>query len=228
MSTSLKSDLLDEISAMARAMGAPHRLAILEQLAQDERGVDAIAAKIGVTIANCSQHLQHLRRAGLVTSHRNGKSMIYRLTDARTLVLMEVLGEVAERNVAAVRTILRGLSDGTDDPEPITRSDLETRLRDGAVTLIDVRPGDEYRRGHIAGAVSVPVEGLAHWLAERTDSREIVAYCRGPCCIFAHQAVAWLRRHGLNARRLTGGLPEWRAEGREICAPAETSLAPDA
>lgn len=197
-------------------MSAPARLSLLEQLAQGERGVDALADKTGLTIANCSQHLQQLRRAGLVTSRRDGKAVIYRLTDPRTLALMDLLRSVAERNLDRVDSILRSLSDGQDMPEPLSREALAQRLAEGAVTVLDIRPHDEFDMGHIPGARQVTLADLDQIVPELDPATEIVAYCRGPYCIYAHQAVAALRRQGFNARRLEGGLPEWRADGRRV------------
>ncbi|MGC9368360.1 MAG: ArsR/SmtB family transcription factor [Paracoccaceae bacterium] len=216
MSTSPKIALLEEYALVARALSAPPRLMILEQLAQGERGVEALAGKVGLTVANCSQHLQQLRRAGLVTSRRQGKSVIYRLSDDRTLALMDLLREVAERNLAEVERILRGLSDGAEAPEPISRAELEKRLADGSATLLDVRPADEYAMGHIPGAINVELPDLDAVLDRLGGTETVVAYCRGPYCIYAHQAVAHLRGKGIDARRLEGGLPEWRSEGREV------------
>lgn len=207
-----KLALLEEYALIARAFGAPHRLMLLEQLAQGERGVEALADKVGVTVANCSQHLQQLRRAGLVTSRRAGKAVIYRMTDDKTLVLMDLLGRIAQKNLSVVDEILQGLSDGAVS-EPITRSELAARLEEGSVTLLDMRPEDEFAMGHIPGAVQVDPSRL-DWIAGSLNSTaEIIAYCRGPYCVYAHQAVARLRHLGLNARRLEGGLPEWRAAG---------------
>ncbi|WP_212525898.1 metalloregulator ArsR/SmtB family transcription factor [Actibacterium sp. MT2.3-13A] len=216
MSTSPKTALLEEYALVARALSAPPRLVILEQLAQGERGVEALARKVGLSLANCSQHLQHLRRAGLVDSRRDGKSVIYRLGDDRTLALMDLLREVAERNLAEVDRILRGLAGGVDLPEPITRSELAERLSDGSVTVLDVRPADEFALGHIPGAISVELSDLDSVLDRLDPKGTVVAYCRGPYCIYAHQAVAHLRRRGIDARRLEGGLPEWRSDGREV------------
>ena len=216
MSTSPKTALLEEYALVARALSAPARLSLLEQLAQGERGVEALADKTGLTVANASQHLQQLRRAGLVTSRRDGKAVIYRLTDAKTLELMDLLRIVAERNLAQVERILRGLAGGEDTPEPVSRADLAERLKDGAVTVLDVRPSDEYTAGHIPGALNAALEELEQMLPTLAPDAEIVAYCRGPYCVYAHQAVATLRRHGLNARRLAGGLPEWREDGRPV------------
>lgn len=216
MSISPKAALLEEYALVARALSAPARLAILEQLAQGERGVEALAERTGLSLANCSQHLQQLRRSGLVTSRREGKAVIYRLTDPRTLELMGLLGIVAERNLAKVTGILRGLAQGVEMPEPVSRAELAARLAEGSVTVLDVRPHDEYAAGHIPGASHVTLAEIDTMIPRLAPETEIVAYCRGPYCVYAHQAVAALRRHGLAARRLDGGLPEWRAEGRPV------------
>jgi len=216
VSTSPKIALLEEYALVARTLSAPARLMLLEQLAQGERGVEALAEKTGLTLANCSQHLQQLRRAALVTSRREGKAVIYRLTDTKTLDLMDLLRVVAERNLAQVDQILRGLSDGQDAPEPITREDLARRLAEGSVTVLDVRPADEFAAGHIPGARNMMLAELERHLSTLDPSTEIVAYCRGPYCVYAHQAVTALRKHGFNARRLEGWLPEWREDGRKV------------
>lgn len=210
-----KLALLEEYALVARAFGAPHRMMLLEQLAQGERGVEALADKVGVTVANCSQHLQQLRRAGLVTSRRAGKAVIYRMTDDKTLVLMDLLGRIAQQNLSVVDDILQELSDGTVS-EPITRSELAARLKEGSVTLLDMRPEDEFAMGHIPGAVQVDPSTLDAMAATLNGATEIIAYCRGPYCVYAHQAVARLRQLGHAARRLDGGLPEWRAAGLPV------------
>lgn len=220
MSISPKTALLEEYALVARALSAPARLMLLEQIAQGERGVEALADKTGLTIANASQHLQQLRRAGLVTSRRDGKSVIYRLSDAKTLRLMDLLRVVAERNLAQVERILRGFSDGADAPEPVSRDDLAARLTEGSVTILDVRPADEFAMGHIPGARNVSLAELERIAATLDPGTEIVAYCRGPYCIYAHQAVAALRKQGFNARRLDGGLPEWREDGLPVLTDA--------
>lgn len=221
MSSSPKIALLEEYALIARALSTPARLTILEQLAQGERGVEVLASKTALTVANCSQHLQHLRRAGLVNSRRDGKAVIYRLTDAKTLALMDLLRVVAERNLAQVERILKGLSGGEDAREPVSRKELAVRLDEGSVTVLDVRPADEYTTGHIPGAINLTLDQLDRILPDLDPDSEIVAYCRGPYCIYAHQAVAALRKRGFNARRLDGGLPEWREDGR----PVQTVLA---
>ena len=216
MSMSPKAALLEEYTRVARALAAPARLSILEQLAQGECGVEALAKKTRLTFANCSQHLQHLRRAGLVTSRREGKAVIYQLSDSKTLELMDLLRIIAERNLAQVEHILRGLAGEDEAPEPIDRAELAARLAQGSVTVLDVRPWDEYAAGHIPGARNVTLAALDEILPSLAPDAEIVAYCRGPYCVYAHQAVAALRGHGLNARRLEGGLPEWREDGLPV------------
>lgn len=216
MSTSPKLALLDEFATVARALGAPQRLLLLEQLGQGERGVEDLARKVGLSMANCSQHLQALRRAGLVTSRRAGKSIIYRMSDDKVLTLMQILSEVAERNLAQVERILRDLSEGVELPRAMTRQELQARLDDGTVTLIDLRPEDEFDRAHLPGARNVPLEDLETFSRNHDPQKEIVAYCRGPYCLYSHQAVARLRARGLAAHRMEGGLPEWRADARRI------------
>lgn len=220
MSISPKIALLDEYALVARALAAPARMMLLEQVAQGERGVEGLAERTGLTIANASQHLQQLRRAGLVTSRRDGKSVLYRLTDTRTLALMDLLRLVAERNLDRVADILRDLSGGATPPEPLSRNELARRMAEGSVTILDLRPADEYAIGHIPGARNLSVAELERIAPLLDPKAEIVAYCRGPYCIYAHQAVAVLREHGLRAHRLDGGFPEWRVEGRRIATRA--------
>ncbi len=223
MSISPKAALLEEYALIARTLAAPARLMLLEQLAQGARGVEALAEKTGLSVANCSQHLQQLRRAALVTSRREGKAVIYRLTDARTLELMDLLRIVAERNLAQVDRILQGLAGGEEAPEPISREQLAVRLDEGSVTVIDVRPADEYVAGHIPGALNATLAELDQILPSLVPDKEIIAYCRGPYSVYAHQAVAALRKLGLQARRLEGGLPEWREDGRPVLIDAQIS-----
>lgn len=216
MSISPKIALLEEYALVARALAAPARMMLLEQVAQGERGVEGLAEKTGLTIANASQHLQQLRRAGLVTSRRAGKTVLYQLTDPKTLALMDLLRLVAERNLARVGDILRDLSGGAEPPEPLSRDELARRMADGSVTVFDLRPADEYAMAHIPVARNLSVAELERIAPSLDQDTEIVAYCRGPYCVNAHQAVALLQARGLRARRLDGGLPEWRADGRRV------------
>lgn len=216
MSTSPKQALFAEFASVARALGHPHRLEILEHLAQGERSVEALAERVGLSVANTSQHLQQLRRAGLVTARRDGKFVLYRLIEDGVLLLLAQLRQVAERNLAEVDRILHGYFADRDGLEPVSPDELLARARDGSVTVLDVRPADEFAEGHLPGAVNVPLGDLEARLAELDPGQEIVAYCRGPYCVLSYEAVASLRAHGFTAHRLEDGLPEWRAAGRPV------------
>ena len=216
MSTGPKQALYVEFASVARALGSQHRLEILEHLAQGERGVEALAERVGVTVANASQHLQQLRRAGLVASRRDGKFVLYRLADEAVLGLMQVLFSVAERSLAEVDRIRRTYFDERDSMEAVSRAELLQRTRDGLVTVLDVRPPDEFAVGHLPGAVNIPLSELEARLAELDPDHEIVAYCRGPWCVLSFEAVAALRARGFKVRRLEDGLPEWRAAGLPV------------
>jgi ArsR family transcriptional regulator len=213
MSSSPKQALFAEFAAVARALGHPHRLELLEQLAQGERGVEALAERVGLSVANTSQHLQQLRRAGLAVSRRQGKFVLYRLADETVLTLLSSLRQVAERNVAEVDRIVRGYFADRDALEPVSREELLERSRAGLVTVLDVRPADEFAQGHLPGAVNIPLAQIEARLAEFDRDREIVAYCRGAYCVLSFEAVAALRARGFTARRLEEGLPEWKAAG---------------
>ena len=213
MSIGPKQALLAEFATVARALGSPQRLEMLEHLAQDERGVEALAGRVGLSVANASQHLQQLKRAGLVASRRDGKFVLYRLADDSVVALMQALFDVGERNIAQVDRILRSYFAECDSLEPVTREELLERTREGLVTVLDVRPPDEFAAGHLPGAVNMPLSELEARLAELDPAQEIVAYCRGPYCVLSFEAVATLRARGFKVRRLEDGLPEWRAAG---------------
>ena len=213
MSTGPKQALFAEFANVARAIAHPHRLEILEHLAQGERGVDALSVRVGLSIANASQHLQQLRRAGLVASRRNGKFILYRLADDTVLAVLSTLRRVAERNIAEVDRIVRGFFDARDDMEPVLRLDLLERMQAGLVTVLDVRPADEFAVSHLPGALNIPLHELEARLRELNPGTEVVAYCRGAYCVLSFEAVAKLRMLGRKARRLEDGLPEWRAAG---------------
>jgi rhodanese-related sulfurtransferase/DNA-binding HxlR family transcriptional regulator len=216
MSIGPKQALYSEFASVARALGSQHRLEILEHLAQGERGVEALAERVGLSVANASQHLQQLRRAGLVASRRDGKFVLYGLTDEAVLGLMAALSDIAERNLAEVERIRRTYFDNRDSMEPVSREELLQRTRDDLVTVLDVRPPDEFAVGHVPGAVNIPSSELEARLAELDPDREIVAYCRGPWCVLSFEAVAALRARGFKVRRLEDGLPEWRAAGLPV------------
>jgi len=216
MSTSPKLKLYEEFATIARALGNAHRIDILEHLGQGERGVDALAAKTGLSTANTSQHLQQLKRAGLVESRRDGKYILYRLKGDNVLALLGTLFEVGEHNLAEVDKVLRGYFHARDDMEPVSHAELLARSRDGLVTVLDVRPKDEFAMEHLPGAKNIPLEELASRLSEIDPAQEVIAYCRGPYCVLSFEAVAALRERGIKARRLEDGLPEWRAAGLPI------------
>ncbi|MDP1569492.1 MAG: metalloregulator ArsR/SmtB family transcription factor [Vicinamibacterales bacterium] len=213
MSKGPKQAIYSEFATVARALGSQHRLEMLEHLAQGERGVEALATRVGLSVANTSQHLQHLRRAGLVASRRDGKFVLYRLADIGVLGLMASLSAVAARNLAEVERIRLAYFADRDGMEPVSREELLQRTRDGLVTVLDVRPADEFAAGHVPGAVNIPLGELEARLAGLDPDREVVAYCRGPWCVLSFEAVAALRARGYTARRLEDGLPEWQAAG---------------
>ncbi len=217
MSTlSPKLALFAQFAAVAKSLGHAHRLELLEQLAQGERSVDVLADRTGLSIANASQHLQQLRRAGLVTNRRDGKFIYYRLTDDAVLDVLAALRTVAERNVAEVERVVRGYFDERDSMEAVSREELLERSRVGTVTILDVRPEDEFTLGHLPGALNIPLRELKSRLGDIDPKQEIVAYCRGPYCVLSYEAVAQLRARGFKARRLEDGLPEWRAAGLPV------------
>lgn len=208
-----KRDLFASFAEIAKALAHGHRLELIEHLGQGERNVEALAALTGLSVANASQHLLLLRRAGLAESRRDGKRVLYRLGDDAVIALLAALRGIAERNSAAAHRVIAGYFRDRDALEPVSRRELLERLRKRSVTLLDVRPEDEFAAGHLAGAISMPLRELERRLAALPRRREIVAYCRGAYCVLAFEAVALLRRRGFKARRLDGGFPEWKAAG---------------
>ncbi len=215
-SAEAKRALFSAFAEVAKALGHRHRLEILEQLAQGERSVEILAERVGLSIANASQHLRMMRRAGLLASRREGKRIFYRLSDSSALEAGAALQRVAERNLAEVREMIGGYFRQRDALEPVTRAELTRRAKDGVVTVLDVRPSDEYEAGHLPQAINIPLRELARRLREIPKSREVVAYCRGPYCVLAFEAVAKLRERGFKARRLEDGYPEWKAAGLPV------------
>ena len=215
-SAEAKRALFSAFAEVAKALGHRHRLEILEQLAQGERSVEILAERVGLSIANASQHLRMMRRAGLLASRREGKRIFYRLSNSSALEAGAALHRVAERNLAEVREVISGYFRQRDAFEPVTRAELSRRAKDGVVTVLDVRPSDEYEAGHLPQAINIPLRELARRLREIPKSREVVAYCRGPYCVLAFEAVAKLRERGFKARRLEDGYPEWKAAGLPV------------
>ncbi len=217
MSTrSPKLALYETFASVAKALGHAHRLQLLEQIGQGEQSVEALSAATGLSVANASQHLMQLRRAGLVDSRRDGKRVLYRLSDNAVIALLSSLHAIAERNLAETQKVIAGYFMERDALEPVSREELVRRMRRKSVTLLDVRPEDEFAMGHIPGAISIPLKALERRLKDLPRDREIVAYCRGPYCVFSFEAVALLRKRGFEVRRLADGIPEWRAAGMPV------------
>ena len=215
-----KTALFDEFARAAKALASGRRIELLDVLANGERTVEVLASEVGLTVANASQHLQVLRQAGLVATRREGTWIYYRLAAPEVFDLWRALRTLAASRLAEVERLAAAYLGARDELEPVTREELARRLQDGDdLVVLDVRPAAEYAAGHLPGAVSIPLAELRRRLAELPADREIVAYCRGPYCAFAHEAVALLRQEGFAARRLEDGLPEWQAAGLAVARP---------
>ena len=207
------------LAEVAKALGHEHRVELIEQLAQGPRNVEALAARVGLSVANASQHLQQLRRAGLVSAQRDGKRVVYRLADEvepDIVALLGALRHVAEHAVTTMDRIVSAYFRARDELEPVAAKELLARLRAGDTMILDVRPEDEYGLGHLPGALNIPLRQLEQRLAELPRGQEIIAYCRGPFCVLSFEAVAELRARGFKVRRLEEGFPEWKAAGLPI------------
>ena len=211
-----KAALFDALASVAQALGSGRRAEIVDVLAQGERSVDELAREISQSVANTSQHLQVLARAGLVRSRREGTRVYYRLASDRVGDLWAAVREVAVRQVAEVGVLADEYLGERDGVEQVSAAELEQRLARGDVVVLDVRPEPEYRAGHVAGARSAPISSLDSIADELPRRREVVAYCRGPYCVYADDAVRLLRERGFKARRLDVGYPEWRRAGLPV------------
>ena len=211
-----KHDLFSQFARIGKALGNANRLELLEYIAQGERSVEELARVTGLTVANTSQHLQQLRQASLVASRKEGLKVYYSLSSNDVIELLAVLRAVAERHIADVDRLVNTYLTVKDDLEPVPRDELLERVRTGLVSVIDVRPEEEFKAGHIPGAVNVRLAELEEHIDKLNPQQEIVAYCRGPHCILAFEAVARLRKRDLHARRLEDGFPEWKAEGLPV------------
>ena len=211
-----RAELHEQFARIGKAISSRRRIELLELLCQGERSVDALARATGMGITNASQHLQVLKAAQLVSARREGTRVHYRAADDSVCRFTSELGAVARARLAEVDRLAREYLDDRDALEPLTRRALLGRLRRGDVVVIDVRPRDEYAAGHIAGALSLPLAELPRRLGDLPRRKLIVAYCRGPYCVLAPEALALLRARGFNARRLADGFPEWRAAGHPV------------
>ncbi len=215
-SGNFKQNLFSQFARVGKALANGNRLELLEFLAQGERSVDELARVSGLSVANTSQHLQQLRQSGLVTSRKEGLKVFYRLSSDDVVDLLSTLRRVAERELADVGKLVDSYLTIKDNLEPIAREELLDRVNNGLVTVIDVRPTEEFNAGHVPGAINVPLSELQKRLDELDTVQEIVAYCRGPHCVLAFDAVAELRKHGRTARRMEEGFPEWKHAGMPV------------
>lgn len=212
----LKQQIYSQVARIGKVVGHGHRLELLEYLAQGERTVEALAKLTGLSVANTSQHLRVMRQSGLVQARKDGLYVYYSLADDEIVRLLSSMRKLAETHLADVDRLVRAYLTVKDELEPIPRRELLERARKGIVTVLDVRPPEEYASGHVPGAMNVPLKELAKRLKELPQDQEVVAYCRGPHCVLAFEAVAQLREKGFRARRLQDGFPEWREAGLPV------------
>ena len=215
-SGNFKHDLFAQFARVGKALSNGNRLELLEFLAQGERSVEDLAAVSGLTVANTSRHLQQLRQAGLILNRKQGLKVFYRISADDVIVLLNALRNVAGRHLADVERLVNTYLTVKDKLEPVPRDELLARVQDDLVTVIDVRPAEEYAAGHIPGAANIPLSELEKHLDQFDPEQEIVAYCRGPHCVLAFDAVARLREKGYMARRLQDGYPEWKSAGLPV------------
>ena len=211
-----KKSIFEQFARTGKAFSNAHRIELLEILAQGERTVEQLSLTAGLTVANTSQHLQLLRNAGLVTARKVGQYVHYNLSDDLVIDLLVALRKLSERHLAEVERLVNTYLTVKDDLEPMQVKELLDLAEEGVVTVLDVRPEAEYQAGHIEGALSIPMEQLEERIDELKPGQEVVAYCRGPYCMLAFDAVAKLREKGFTAHRLDEGFPEWRKAGMPV------------
>ena len=214
--SNFKKSLFEQFANIAKAMGSGNRLEILDYLAQCEYSVENLASVMDLSVANTSHHLQLLRHAGLVETRKEKQRVFYRLSGNDVFDLVNSLRTVAERHLAEVDRLINAFLVSKDSLEPVPRAELLQRVQDGLVTVLDVRPPVEYAAGHLPGAVNIPLAELEQHLQELDPDQEVVAYCRGPHCLLAFEAVVQLREKGFVAHRLQDGFPEWKQAGLPV------------
>jgi rhodanese-related sulfurtransferase/DNA-binding transcriptional ArsR family regulator len=215
-SRTFKDSLYAEFAVLGKALANPHRLELLDLLGQGERSVEELAKEAALSLANASAHLQVLRQARLVEAEKRGLNVVYRLAAPEVFQLWRTLRDVGSTRLAEIDRLVENYFTDREELEAVDKEELLRLLKDEAVIVIDTRPEVEYEQGHISSARSVPVENLRRRLAELPRDVEIVAYCRGPYCVYSDQAVRLLHQHGFRARRLREGFPEWRAAGYPV------------
>jgi rhodanese-related sulfurtransferase len=215
-SRSPKQDLFTQLARIGMALSSGVRLEFLELLSQSERSVDDLSTLTGAAVANTSQHLQKLRQAGLIVGRKQGQFVFYRIASEKVMTLLATLARVGEAHDAEIERIVRLYFLSKDDFEPVPAAELLDRARRGLVTILDVRPPQEFAAGHVPGAVNIPIHELEKRIRELPKRKEIIAYCRGPFCLMSFEAVHLLRKRGMRARRLQDGMPEWRVAGLPV------------
>jgi rhodanese-related sulfurtransferase/predicted transcriptional regulator len=213
-----KDALFEALASVAKALGNGHRAELIDVLTQGERSVEDLATEIGQSVANTSHHLRSLARAGVLTTRRDGTRVFYRISSDRVADLWAAMRDVAAAHVADLDRLARAYLGAPNGVDEISRAELLQRLRAGDVIVLDVRPTAEYAAGHVRGARSVPITELRRQLRDLPHDLDIVAYCRGPYCVYANEAVKELRKRGYRARRLEDGYPEWRRLGLPVAA----------
>lgn len=208
-----KREVYEALARIGTALASHVRLELLELLAQGERSVDELATLTGTTVANASQHLQKLKQAGLIVGRKEAQFVRYRLAGDEVVALVDALGKAGRAYLADIDRIVRQYFASKDELEPVPAADVLERAKKGLVTVLDVRPPEEFAAGHVPGAINIPIHELEKRLSELPKRKEVVAYCRGPYCLMSFDAVQLLRKKGLKARRLQDGLPEWRLAG---------------
>lgn len=212
----VKDGLYDQFARIGKAAAHPKRIEMLDLLCQGERSVEVLANAAALSVTNASAHLKVLREARLVETRREGTRIYYRLASESVCDMFFALRDLAAERYAEVEMMVRDYFEARDQLEPVSREELIARAEDASVLILDVRPPEEYSAGHIPGAISLPLDQLEERLVDLPPNTEIVAYCRGPYCVMAPQALQLLRRHGYQARRLQDGLPEWRQAGLPV------------
>ncbi len=215
-----KDAVYGELGRVAKAIDSPHRLELIDLLAQGERSVEALAGQAALSVANTSRHLQVLKGARLVETRKEGLRVYYRLADGQVFEVVRAVRVLAESRVAQIEQLVQGYLGARDELEPLSREELRRRMAEGSAVLVDVRPAEEFRAGHIPGAISMPIEEFRKLSASLPARKEVIAYCRGPYCVMSYDAVAQIRARGRRARRLVDGFPEWRAAGLPVEAGA--------
>ena len=218
---SVKDGLYEQFSRIGKAVAHPKRIELLDVLCQGERSVEVLAKAAGMSVVNTSAHLRVLRESRLVATRKEGTRVFYRLADESVCEFYAALRDLAGDRYAEVDRIARDYFDARDELEPVDRDELLARANEGAVLVLDVRPREEYEAGHIAGAVSIPLADLKGRMASLPPGVDVVAYCRGPYCVLAPQALQMLRDNGFAARRLEDGFPEWRRAGLPVAVGEE-------